>query len=314
MPYCTAAMPSASKKSGPSVPRDRMNASACASFSGTWSQVFTTCVPTHSAIPSLSQFGSRLRRQPAVVEAVARLVDEHVGEGGRVVAAVAGHDHAAVAPLVADAVGALRVGLHEPGLERGVVLLVEKRHHQALALPDRLPARDAVEVAEQVVHRVEVRDVRSQLGRGDVARHEELVGLRGLQRRERRRRSRRRTASQRLDLGGMLRGREPRPRPDAAGLHAGDRLGGLAFGGLATALAAALRSRLPPGLRLVDRLSAGHDPGDGRQRRGSSPSSSPSARSRTAVTFPFFSATPSRTGRTNRLPVPSSTRSSVWPT
>ena len=47
------------KKPGPSVPCDRMNASARASLRGTWSQFFTTRVPTHSAIPSLSQLGSR---------------------------------------------------------------------------------------------------------------------------------------------------------------------------------------------------------------------------------------------------------------
>ena len=149
---------------------------------------------------------------------MARLVDEHVGEGRLVVAPMAGHHHAAIAPLVAEAVCPSCLDLHEPRLEGGEVLLSEKGDHQALSFPDRFSPRDTVEIAEKIVHRVELRHVWRHLGGRDVGGDEKLVRLAH---------SERRKVFSHLgheglkfrDLRGMFLGRERRPRLGAVRLH-----------------------------------------------------------------------------------------------
>ena len=108
--------------------------------------------------------------------------------------------------------------LHEPRLEGNKVLLAEEGDHQALSFPDRLAPRDAIEIAEEIVHRVELRRERRHLRGRDVGGDEKLVrlahrecrkvfshlGHEGLQFR---------------DLRGMFLGRKRRPRLDAMRLH-----------------------------------------------------------------------------------------------
>jgi hypothetical protein len=199
-----------------------------------------------------------------MVEAVARLVHEHVRERERIVAAVAGHHDAAVATLMAQAVDALSVDAHEPLLEDAEVLRGEERDHEALPPPHRLTPGDAVEVAEEVVHGVELGGVGGQLGRGDVAGDEKLVRAADDECRKRGRHLRHEPL-QFGDLRGVLLGRQLRPGLDAARPHPLRRLGLLPFTDLPCPAAACLPGR-PLRLRLVDRLAAGDDPGDARRR------------------------------------------------
>ena len=196
---------------------------------------------------------------------MACLVHQHVGERGRIVAAVAGHHHAAVAALMADAVGALRGGLHAPDLEGGVVVFPEKCHDEAFALPERLTLGDPVEVAEGVVHRVEIGDERRQLRRRNVAGHEELVGL-GEDEPGKAAANLFDEGFEGLDLGCVFPRGEPRPGSNALRPHPGGRLVGFPFVRLLRLPAAELRPGLARGVGLVHRLAAGDDLGDAGDR------------------------------------------------
>ena len=162
---------------------------------------------------------------------------------------------------VAQAVRTPGLDLHEPGLEGNKVLLAEEGDHQALSFPDRFAPRDTIEIAEEIVHGVELCHVGRHLWSRDVRGDEKLVRLGH--------RERRKVLPhvghegfQFRDLRGMLLGREWRPGFDAMRLHPFSRFHLLPVVEVADAAAAGQRRSRCLGVGLVDRLTAGDDLGD----------------------------------------------------
>ena len=194
-----------------------------------------------------------------MVESVARLMHQHVGEGGGIVAGVAGHDHAAIAALVADAEGGGERRFHKPTLEGGEIGLLFKHKHQTFSPPHWFPPRDAVEIAQGIVHGIKRGLKWGQPpgwhvgGDEKFMRAGELQGGNDLP-------HTRHKCLQFGHLRRMLLRREPWPRGHAMGLHASQR--GLLL--LPVALAEPPHSRWrAAGIGLVERGPGGddlHDP------------------------------------------------------